>query len=62
VTPALSGLWLFPLLAITWVYDKPIFIWIAVILFIALYGLLYALVPKVQKKKKKKKKQLASLS
>ena len=26
VTPALSGLWLFPLLAITWVYQKPIFI------------------------------------
>jgi UDP-GlcNAc:undecaprenyl-phosphate GlcNAc-1-phosphate transferase len=61
VTPALSGLWLFPLLTITWVYQKPFFIWIAVILFIALYGLLYALMPNVQKKKKKKK-QLASLS
>ena len=60
VTPSLSGLWLFPLLAITWVYQKPFFIWIAVILFIALYGLLYAIVPNVQKKKKKK--QLASLS
>ena len=53
VTPALSGLWLFPLLAITWVYQKPLFIWIAIILFIALYGLLYAALPKVQKKKKK---------
>ena len=50
VTPALSGLWLFPLLTITWVYHKPLFIWIAVMLFIALYGLLYALVPNVQKK------------
>ena len=50
VTPALSGLWLFPLLAITWVYQKPLFIWIAVILFITLYGLLYGLIPKVQKK------------
>ncbi len=59
VTPTLSGLWLFPILAITWVYQKPFFIWIAIILFIALYGLLYALVPNVQKKKKK---QLASLS
>jgi hypothetical protein len=50
VTPALSMLWLFPLLAITWVYQKPLFICIAVILFIALYGLLYTLVPNVQKK------------
>jgi UDP-GlcNAc:undecaprenyl-phosphate/decaprenyl-phosphate GlcNAc-1-phosphate transferase len=50
VTPALSGLWLFPLLSITWVYQKPFYIWIAVILFIALYGLLYGLIPKVQKK------------
>ena len=51
-TPALSGLWLFPLLAITWVYQKQLFIWIAIILFILLYVLLYAVVPKVQKKKK----------
>jgi UDP-N-acetylmuramyl pentapeptide phosphotransferase/UDP-N-acetylglucosamine-1-phosphate transferase len=49
VTPALSGLWLFPLLAITWVYQKPIFIWIAIIQFISLYCLLYAVIPKVQK-------------
>lgn len=54
VTPALSGLWLFPLLAITWVYQKSSFILIAIILFIALYGLLYAALPNVQKKKKKK--------
>ena len=50
VTPVLSGLWLFPLLAITWVYQKPLFIWIAVILFIALYSLLYAVLPDTQKK------------
>jgi UDP-N-acetylmuramyl pentapeptide phosphotransferase/UDP-N-acetylglucosamine-1-phosphate transferase len=49
VTPTLSGLWLFPLLVITWVYQKPLFIWIAIILFIALYGLLYALVPSFKK-------------
>ena len=57
VTPVLSGLWLFPLLAITWVYHKPVLIWIAVILFIALYGLFYALTPTAQKKKNKKKQQ-----
>ena len=50
VTPALGGLWLFPLLAITWVYQKILFIWIAIILFIALYSLLYALLPNTQKK------------
>jgi UDP-N-acetylmuramyl pentapeptide phosphotransferase/UDP-N-acetylglucosamine-1-phosphate transferase len=55
VTPTLSGLWLFPLLAITWVYQKPLFIWIALILFITLYGLLYALVPNVQNKQKTNK-------
>ena len=49
VTPTLSGLWLFPLLAITWVHQKPLFIWIAAILFITLYGLLYLLIPNVQK-------------
>jgi UDP-N-acetylmuramyl pentapeptide phosphotransferase/UDP-N-acetylglucosamine-1-phosphate transferase len=50
VTPALSGLWLFPLLTITWVYQKPLFILFAVMLFITFYGLLYALVPNIQKK------------
>jgi UDP-N-acetylmuramyl pentapeptide phosphotransferase/UDP-N-acetylglucosamine-1-phosphate transferase len=49
VTPTLSGLWLFPLLTITWVYQKPLFIWVAIILFIALYSLIYAIVPNVQK-------------
>jgi UDP-N-acetylmuramyl pentapeptide phosphotransferase/UDP-N-acetylglucosamine-1-phosphate transferase len=52
VTPALAGLWLFPLLALTWVYHKPFFIWIAIILFIAIYFLIYALIPNVQKKTK----------
>jgi UDP-N-acetylmuramyl pentapeptide phosphotransferase/UDP-N-acetylglucosamine-1-phosphate transferase len=51
VAPVLSGLWLFPLLAITWIYQKQLFIWIAIILFILFYVLLYAVVPKVQKKK-----------
>ena len=58
VMPLLSPLWLFPLISISWVYQKPLFIWIAIILFISLYVLLYELVPNVQKKKK----QLANLS
>jgi UDP-N-acetylmuramyl pentapeptide phosphotransferase/UDP-N-acetylglucosamine-1-phosphate transferase len=49
VMPTLSGLWLFPLLTITWVYQKPHFIWIAIILFIALYGLLFSLIPSFKK-------------
>ncbi len=49
VTPALSALWLFSLLTISWFYQKPLFIWIAIILFIALYFILYTLVPNVQK-------------
>jgi UDP-N-acetylmuramyl pentapeptide phosphotransferase/UDP-N-acetylglucosamine-1-phosphate transferase len=61
VTPALAGLWLFPLLLLTWVYQKPLFIWITIILFVILYGFLYAVVPNVQKKKKKKN-SIASLS
>ena len=50
VTPVLSILWLFSLLTIPWVYQKPLFIWIAIILFIALYFIFYTLVPNVQKK------------
>jgi hypothetical protein len=48
--PTLTGLWLFPMLAITWVFHKPIFIWAAIILFMLLYGFLYVVVPNVQKK------------
>ena len=44
VTPILISIWLFPLIAITWVYQKPLFIWIAIILFIVFYGLLYVIV------------------
>ena len=50
VTPTLSALWLFPLLSISWVYQKPLFIWIAIILFIAFYFMLYTLFPNAQKK------------
>jgi UDP-GlcNAc:undecaprenyl-phosphate GlcNAc-1-phosphate transferase len=50
VTPTLSPLWLFPLIAISWVYQKPLFILIAILLFFLFYGLLYAVVPNVKKK------------
>ena len=52
VTPILSSLWLFPLIAISWVYQKPLFILIAIFLFLLCYGLLYRLVPNRQKDKK----------
>jgi len=50
VTPILSPLWLFPLIAISWFHHKPLFIFIAILLFVLCYGLLYAIVPRVQKK------------
>jgi hypothetical protein len=50
VTPVLSALWLFPLLTISLVYQKPFFIWIAIILFITIYVFVFALVPNVPKK------------
>ena len=49
VTPILSPLWLFPFFAISWFHHKPLFIFIAILLFVLFYGLLYAIVPKVQK-------------
>ncbi len=49
VTPILSPLWLFPLITISWVYQKPLFIFIAILLFVLCYGLLYVIVPNVQK-------------
>jgi UDP-N-acetylmuramyl pentapeptide phosphotransferase/UDP-N-acetylglucosamine-1-phosphate transferase len=52
VTPTLSVVWLFPLLTITWTYHKPLFIWIGIILFILIYGLLYTVVPDAKKYKK----------
>ena len=51
VTPALSPLWLFPLIAISWVYQKPLFIFISILLFLLCYALLYAIFPNVQKTK-----------
>ncbi len=51
VMPTLSGLWLFPLIAITWTYEKPFFIWIAIILFVLCYGLFYGFVSNVKKNK-----------
>ena len=51
VTPILSPLWLFPLIAISWFHLKPLFIFIAILLFVLCYGLLYAIVPNDQQKK-----------
>ncbi len=53
VTPTLSPVWLFPLIAISWTHNKPLFIYIAILLFILCYGLLYRIVPNVQKKQLK---------
>jgi hypothetical protein len=55
VMPALSGLWLFPLLAITWVYQKPFFIMLVIVLFIGVYGLLYVSVPNIKTNKQTNK-------
>jgi UDP-GlcNAc:undecaprenyl-phosphate GlcNAc-1-phosphate transferase len=49
VTPSLSLLWLFPLITISWVYQNPFFILIAIILFVASYALYYVLVPTLKK-------------
>jgi UDP-N-acetylmuramyl pentapeptide phosphotransferase/UDP-N-acetylglucosamine-1-phosphate transferase len=49
VTPVLSCLWLFPLLTISWVYHKPLLIWVAIILFLSLYLFLYFKFPKYKK-------------
>jgi UDP-N-acetylmuramyl pentapeptide phosphotransferase/UDP-N-acetylglucosamine-1-phosphate transferase len=49
VTPILSPLWLFPLIAISWFHHKPLFIFIAILIFVLCYGLLYAIVPKIKK-------------
>jgi hypothetical protein len=49
VTPILSGLWFFPLVAISWVYQKPLFIIVTIVLFIVIYGLLYVSIPNQKK-------------
>ena len=51
VTPSLCGLWLFPLLTLTWVYQKPFFILTSIILFFILYTLIYLAIPTIDVKK-----------
>ena len=58
VTLTLSGLWIFPLLVIPWVYHKSLFIWITIILFMTSYGALYLIVPSAQKKLNRNKSNL----
>ncbi len=56
VTLTLSLLWIFPLLAITMVYHKQSFIWIAIMLFTIMYGTFYAFIPSPKKKIGKQKR------
>jgi len=49
VTPALSILWLFPLLSTPWVFQSKIFIWVAIVLFVLCYGFFYVAVSNIQK-------------
>ena len=58
VTLILSGLWIFPLLVIPWVYHKSLFIWITIILFMTFYGALYVSVTNAQKKLNRNKSNL----
>ena len=46
VTPILCGLWLFPLLTLTWVYQKPFFILASILFFLIFYTLIYLAIPK----------------
>ena len=50
VAPALALFWLFPLIFIPWVYQKLLFIWIAIILFVIFYSLLFIALPNVKKR------------
>ncbi len=49
VAPVLSCLWLFPLVTISWGYNKPLFIWTAIVFFLFLYTVIYFKIPKYQK-------------
>jgi UDP-GlcNAc:undecaprenyl-phosphate GlcNAc-1-phosphate transferase len=51
VMPTLSFLWIFPLLAITWTYQKPFFVVVAISIFVALYMTIFVMFPGVQKNK-----------
>lgn len=53
VMPVLSSLWVFPLLSLSWVYQKPIFILLAIFLFVIFYTSLFIMVPNIQKTKTK---------
>jgi hypothetical protein len=49
VMPALTALWIFPLLAVTWTYQKPLFTIFAIVIFVVLYVTLYVMLPNIQK-------------
>jgi UDP-N-acetylmuramyl pentapeptide phosphotransferase/UDP-N-acetylglucosamine-1-phosphate transferase len=50
VMPALTALWIFPLLAVTLTYQKPPFVVAAIVIFVGLYLSLYVMLPNIQKK------------
>jgi UDP-N-acetylmuramyl pentapeptide phosphotransferase/UDP-N-acetylglucosamine-1-phosphate transferase len=50
VTPTLTAIWIFPLLAISWVYHKTVFIFIAIIFFLGLYAIFYKATFLIKKK------------
>ena len=51
VMPTLAILWLTPLILMTWVYQKPIFILLGILIFLTLYGFLYKKIPSPRKKR-----------
>lgn len=53
VMPILALLWLIPLVAMTWFYQKPVFILVSTLGFLGLYGWLYRKVPDPSKTRKK---------
>jgi UDP-GlcNAc:undecaprenyl-phosphate GlcNAc-1-phosphate transferase len=50
VMPTLAILWAFPLLAVTFTYQKPLFTIFAIVLFVVFYVSLYLMIPNIQKK------------
>jgi UDP-N-acetylmuramyl pentapeptide phosphotransferase/UDP-N-acetylglucosamine-1-phosphate transferase len=62
VMPTLGILWIFPLLAVTWTYQKPLFTICAIMLFVMFYVTLYFMVPNIQKKKKKNKQTTKTIN
>jgi UDP-GlcNAc:undecaprenyl-phosphate GlcNAc-1-phosphate transferase len=50
VTPVLCLIWLYPTFVLSWVYQKTLFIHAGIIIFVALYSVVYLIIPNAQKK------------